>query len=468
MTREELLQAAAEFAAQNERSIVRDIKRLVDIKSVRGEAAPGAPFGTGPRRALDEGIAIARELGLTATVEDDVMGVAEVAGTSGKAVGIIAHVDVVPEGNGWDSDPFGMIEKEGYLIGRGVADDKGPAVLGLYAAKFFAQQAAKTGTAPRHTVRVLLGSDEESGMGDVPCYLANHAAPDFTFSPDGSFPVCNGEKGLYGASFVSPALNGVLHHIEGGVAHNVVPDRAFAVLKGLCAAQLPAAEGLTFTDCAEGVRVDATGKGGHASLPEGTINAIGRICDYLLNHDLTKGEEKAYLELLHDLFAAPDGSLLGIASDDGLFTPLTIIGGTISMADGVITQTMDCRFPTSTNIETLNTTLHAKAAAHGATLVEGSCDAPFYIEPDSAPIQALLCAYNEVTAQQEKPFVMGGGTYARHMPNAVSFGIEEEKEVFPDFVGPIHGANEGFSLARLMRALQIYIVALWDLMEIDL
>ncbi|MEG1578126.1 MAG: Sapep family Mn(2+)-dependent dipeptidase, partial [Oscillospiraceae bacterium] len=400
----------------------------------------------------------------------DAMCVACVPGSGAQTVGIIAHLDVVPEGNGWDSPPFSLLEKEGYLIGRGVADDKGPAVLALYAAKFFADLAKETGTAPRHGIEVLLGSDEESGMSDIPLYLAGHSAPDFTFTPDGSFPVCNGEKGLFHANFVSPDLTGgFLRHLEGGVAHNVVPDRAFALLNATFAASLPTAPaGLTLSECADGVRLDACGKAGHASAPEGTVNAIGLIASYLLDNHLVHGAERDYLALLHDLFAAPDGSRLGIDSSDGIFSPLTIIGGMISMEHGVLTQTLDCRFPTSTSADRLAATLRVKAADAGASLEVFITDPPFYISADSAPIHALLSAYNDVTGNSAVPFVMGGGTYARHLPNAVSFGIEEEEERFPAFVGAIHGANEGFSLKKLLRALEIYIVALGDLMELSL
>ncbi|MEG0804731.1 MAG: M20/M25/M40 family metallo-hydrolase, partial [Pygmaiobacter sp.] len=152
MTKPELRAAAQQYIQTNEQDIVRNIRRLVEINSVRGDALPGAPFGAGPRRALEEARTLARELGLCAELCADAMCVACVPGSGAQTVGIIAHLDVVPEGNGWASPPFSLLEKEGYLIGRGVADDKGPAVLALYAAKFFADLAKETGTAPRHGI----------------------------------------------------------------------------------------------------------------------------------------------------------------------------------------------------------------------------------------------------------------------------------------------------------------------------
>ena len=464
MTNSEFIVAVDNYIKLNERNIVADIKKLIDIKSVRDTAVTGAPFGIGVKNAVDAALSIASNLGLETSMKEDVMGVAELNGTGDKTIGIIAHLDVVPEGNGWASDPFCMIEKDGYLIGRGIADDKGPAVLALYAAAFF----RTLGTVQQHNIRVLLGTDEESGMGDVPLYLEKNKAPDFTFTPDGSFPVCNGEKGLFSATLKSNKLTGVVKDLTGGVAFNVVPDLATAVLAMPLEGMPVAPKNITLSSHDDGVLITATGKSGHASMPEGTVNAIGEIVNYILSNNLATGDEKRYLELLQDLFNTPNGSGLGIDTSDGIFTPLTIIGGLISTKDGVVSQSIDCRFPTSTNADKLEAHLTLKATSAGASLDDLHRDAPFYIEADSEPILTLLNAYNRVTGKNESPFVMGGGTYARHLPNAVSFGIEEEGEIFPDFVGAMHSANEGFKLEKLLTALKIYIISLNDLMSVEL
>lgn len=127
------------------------------------------------------------------------MGIADIPGRGDKQLATICHVDVVPAGPGWNTDPFAMERREGWLLGRGVIDDKGPAVLSLYAGAYL----FKHGIVPRYTFRALLGCDEEVGMSDVHHYLENHADPDFLFTPDAEFPVCNAEKGQFGATFVS-------------------------------------------------------------------------------------------------------------------------------------------------------------------------------------------------------------------------------------------------------------------------
>ena len=208
------------------------------------------------------------------------------------------------------------------------------------------------------------------------------------------------------------------------------------------------------------------------------------------------GEDSDFLSMLDDMaanypsvqlvsfsidtrsFADTDGSALGIAADDGLFDPLTIIGGTIEMADGVIRQSFDCRYPTNTDPEKMTAairkvcggaaTLENVSSRDAAHLEDLSSRVPFYIDADSPAIQTLINTYNDVTGEGKKPFTMGGGTYARHFPYAVSFGPEHTDIEIPSFAGPMHGANEGTPFEKLIEALKIYILALLRLQEIEL
>lgn len=456
-----LLQQIDAFIEANKDAIVRDIKTLVDIDSVETAAVPGAPFGPGVKLALDTALEMARGMGLATHNCEGYMGYAEVPGKSERQIATIAHLDVVPAGNGWDSDPFQMVEKEGFLLGRGVADDKGPAVLTLYIGKFFQELGAEL----PYTLRLLLGCSEETGMQDVDYYLEHYPMPAFCFTPDGSFPVGHGEKGGFGGAFVSPKLAGNLVDFAGGVADNVVPDRAYAVVK---TDAVPAdTDAVKVTAEAPGVvRVTGYGKGGHASMPAGTVNAIGLVVEYLLENGLCTAEENAFLRVLQTLHASTDGSTVGIAAADGRFTPLTCIGGVISMRDGVLRQTIDVRYPTSITPEEMEAACGKLAAQGGGSFQAGAARVPFYISPDSPAIRACIDTYNQVTGRSDKPFTMGGGTYARHFANAVSFGMEEPDPHYPDFVGQMHGANEGVPVALVLESLKIYLLAVARLMEL--
>jgi len=453
------------FAEQNRENILRDITRLVAVPSVEGSAAPGAPFGAAPAAALETALAIAKELGLETYNADGYIGWAQTGpiAEEQKFLATITHVDVVPEGNGWDGDPFTVRVRDGWLLGRGVADDKGPGILCLYALKYLKE----SGAALRYPVRALLGANEETGMLDVEYYEKHFPMPAFCFTPDAEFPVCNGEKGGFNGRIVSPKLeNAAITAFKGGVAVNAVPDRASCTVR-VPAAALTQTRGVTFEEIPGGTIIRGWGKSGHAAMPQGTDNAIARIVDCLLASDVCTPAETAYLKVLQTLHAATDGSALGIAADDGLFDPLTIIGGTIQMEDGVLAQSFDCRYPTNTDAEKLSAAMRA-VCGEAAELCDVTSRVPFYIEADSPAIQTLIKTYNEVTGENKTPFTMGGGTYARHFPYAVSFGPEHTDLPLPEFAGPMHGANEGANFDKLIEALKIYILALLRLQEVEL
>ena len=129
-------------------------------------------------------------------------------------------------------------------------------------------------------------------------------------------------------------------------------------------------------------------------------------------------------------------------------------------------QTMDSRYPTSTNGDAIAAAIR-QAIGDGASLEDVDAADPFYIEADTPAIRACIDTYNEVTGKDEKPFTMGGGTYARHFPYAVSFGPESHDLVLPAFGGPMHGANESAPVDALLQSVKIYILALLRLEEID-
>lgn len=454
------------FAEKNRENILRDITRLVAVPSVEGQPAPGAPFGQGPRAALDKALEIAAELGLATHDAGGYIGWAETGpiAEGQKFLATITHTDVVPEGNGWDADPYTVRVRDGWLLGRGVADDKGPSILCLYALKYLKD----SGVALRYPVRALLGTNEETGMLDVEYYEKHFPMPAFCFTPDAEFPVCNGEKGGFGGEIVSPVFaDGVIVDFQGGVAHNAVPDRAACKVR-VAAAALKQTEGVTFEEGPGGTTViRGWGKSGHAAMPAGTVNAIGLIVACLLESGVCTPAEEAYLRVLHTLHAATDGSALGIAADDGLFDPLTIVGGTIEKKEGRLRQSFDCRYPTNTDAEKLAAAM-GRVCGQAATLENVNSRVPFYIAADSPAIQTLIRTYNDVTGENKTPFTMGGGTYARHFPYAVSFGPEHTEIALPSFAGPMHGANEGAPFEKLIEALKIYILALLRLQEIEL
>ena len=457
---EELRRDIDRFAQENNEAIFRDIARLVAVNSVEGEPQPGAPFGPGPRQALSLGLEIARELGLEAVDCEGKIGYAALGGQDDRYLATITHLDVVPVGDGWKEDPFTMREREGWIIGRGVMDDKGPSVLCLYALKYLKERRAPL----RYPIRALLGANEETGMQDVEYYLANYPAPLFCFSPDANFPLCNGEKGIYHGRILSNLPLGNIVDIRGGTAPNAVPDKAEAWVK---ATALQSAERVDAEETEPGLwHLTAHGLGGHASLPEGTVNAIGVLVDYLLENRVGDENDERILGLLAKLHAASDGSALGVNADDGLFEPLTIIGGVIGVENGRLFQTVDSRYPTNTSGEKIAAGIRAVAGEVAAVTVDRDT-APFYMSLDNPAVKVCIDAYNAITGENARPYTIGGGTYARDFPNAVSFGPEHPERPQPDFAGPIHGVDEAASKDFLLEALKVYILALIELEKLS-
>ena len=464
---ENLHNKVIEFVKANERNIVQDIKDICAIKSLPGPAQPNAPFGAENRKCLDLALEMSKRLGLDVVDCQGYMGYAEIKGEKEEYIASIAHLDVVPEGNGWKADPFTVRETEdGWLIGRGVCDDKGPAVLTMYMLKFFKDNYT---TLP-YTLRALFGCEEETGMRDLDYYLENYPAPVFAFTPDANFPVCCGEKGIAAADLISAEIkDGNVVDFTAGVASNVIPDRASIAVK-TNGKSLPAAEGLEITVDGDIATIKAFGKGGHAAMPEGTKNAIGMLVNYCLENGLLTAAEEEYFKVLEQLHAVTDGSGMGIASDDGIFEPLTCIGGMMKIQDSKFVQNINIRYPTSITAEEIKEILSAKLAAVGGTVEMSRATPPFYVDKNSAPIQALLTAYNDATGRNEEAYTIGGGTYARHFPAAAAFGVEpcaSETDYFPDFIGPVHGAEEGYDIKGFMKALEILIMATAKLMEIE-
>lgn len=448
--------------------IVRDIKRLVDIKSVKDAPQPDAPYGAGVRAAQLEAMAMCREAGMTVTDVDGRIAYAHYGDTE-KFIGVIAHIDVVPEGTGWDGDPYDMSIRDGYMVGRGVSDDKGPFVLALWAVRYLIENKVSL----NYGIRLIIGLDEETGMSDIEYYNAHCEAPLFTFTPDSDFPVGHGEKGIFSADLVSPELPGrVIQTLAGGVASNVVPDMATATVDVSAADALKTAaaarDNITVGDAQGGVLVTAKGLARHAGMPEGGVNAIHELLTFLLDAGvLTDGEQKA-ARFMQAASGDYLGGQFGIDADDGLFAPNTIIAGIVQTAGDRFVLNVNSRYNTTYTPAEIEQKVTDTAAKAGFSVTDITNSKPFYLPPDTPAVRLLTDIYNEVTGSDAKPYVMSGGTYARMMKNAVSYGIEIPDIELPDWVGGAHMKNEAIGIDHALAACEIFINTLVRLQDIRL
>lgn len=457
--------------------VVEDIRSLVRIDSVenRQAAEPGKPWGPEAYKALAKGLEIAARLGLEAHDCEGYLGYADLPGESETQIATIAHTDIVPTGIGWTVPALDVTRRDGYLLGRGVLDDKGPFVLSFYAAKFFVDQVARTGKKLPYTLRCLVGNNEETSMADVEWYLEHYEAPAFLFTPDADFPLICGEKGIFHGLFRTkgPVItdDSPVREINAGTVANAIPGQATALLRRTGVTALEGTEGFELTGYDDDVtQILSEGIGGHAAFPQGTVNAIGKLSSLLLDLGVTRGSEAldAFVRMVDIIANTSDGEPLGINSSDKVFGDLTMNAGVIrTLEDGSMTITMDVRYPTSIAIEDVIAAFERLAEEHGCTFEAGMSNPPFYMDPSLPAIQALLGTYREYADPDAQPYVIGGGTYARHFPRACAFGPNDPTKPNPDWVGIEHGPDEGVSEECLRRALKIYIVAIARLMELD-
>lgn len=463
MKETELFKQIDEFIEKHEKDILSDLAELISKKSVKGPAEEGAPYGRGPRNALDAVLAIAQRLGFSVNDGGGHVGWAELPGEEKDHLAVITHVDVVPEGDGWNSDPYVLTEKDGWLIARGVCDDKGAAILSLYAALFLVQR----GMPLRYGLRLLFGCDEECCMHDVPHYLENNPEPLFCFTPDVDFPVSVGEKGIHsnGGFYSAPVFKNI-SEFSGGNASNSIPGNASCIVNVRGRGFKPM-KGITVSERQDGrYLIEAQGVGGHAAHPDGKHNAIGILTDFLLENDVCDAEERTFLELMHKIHVSGYGEGLGINCEGKLLGRLTSIGGIISQEGAVLRQDMNIRYPECISGAEITAALEKIAAEHNARFEAVEVLEPFYISPDYTPIQTLVESYSDVSGHEGKTYTLFGGTYARRFKNAVGFGPGDDFTPRPSFVASDHAPNEASYFPVMKEALKIFIVALIRLEEL--
>ncbi len=454
------------FLAAKKDEIVKNIIRLVNIESVSAPPEQGKPFGLGCAKALDTALEIGESLGFTSKNYDYYCG--SLRYESGEEeIGIFSHLDVVPAGNGWTYQPYQAVVENGYIIGRGTNDDKGPAMAGLYTMLCFKE----LGIPLKHSLSLVMGCSEEECMADLPYYIAAEPKlPVFSIVSDAEFPVCYAEKGILRVTVQSPKTSGRIVEIKGGLVANMVPDRAYAVLQGVSLQEAEAAVapyGLKAEAAEKGTKIIATGKATHAAWPEGSENAIHKLCKGLSQVSLLTKEDKASLGSIADFLEDYYGESLGIAAEDAETGKLTHIAGLLSLQEnGSLELNFNIRFPISVKAEDLLETIGSKMSAAQFKIVANSVSAPGYVDPKLPIVQKMTEIYNHIAKDDKKPFYEGGATYARLLPNAVAYGPHFPGRVLPfeGGRGKEHMPDECVSIQNLLDSIKIYVLAI---LEID-
>lgn len=435
---------------------VETLAAWIRIPSEKLPPEPGAPFGKPAREALDRALADAERLGLKTRNFDGYIGDAEM-GEGEETMGILAHLDVVPAGDGWQIDPFGALIEDGKMYGRGASDDKGPAVAALFAMK----AVLDAGYKPTKRVRLILGCDEESGWADIRHYQEHAQMPDFGFSPDAAYPVINTEKGILHLRLTAKCDCASVRKIAAGERPNVIPGLAVAEIacadfEALQAKVAAIAEetgfDLSLEPMEEGfAKLISEGVPGHASMPQHGKNAAGRLL-VALNRLGACGSVAKLAETIGDTC---DGKGLGVDGFDAISGALTLNLGILKCEDGLLSATIDIRHPVLMSGAMIARIINLRLADAGFSLEVLEAKAPLHVPADTKIVRSLLEVYHEATGKDAYAFAIGGGTYSRSMDNCVAFGC-----TFPGGEDLAHQAGEYINLDEFVLNIGIFARAI--------
>ena len=433
-----------------ESELIESLQELIRIRSV-GEEAGAHPFGDGPHACLMACLALGERLGFRTASVDDMAGYVEY-GSGEEMVAVLGHLDVVPEGDGWNYPPYGAVIDNGRLYGRGAVDDKGPTVAALYALRAIAD----SGVALSRRIRVIFGLNEEKGSLCIKHYVnKGEELPVMGFTPDGEYPIINGEKGIVTATFARRlSADGVkrISAFSAGIAANVVPEFATAELTFAPEGKLPEKVSAT------GTRVEARGVNAHGSTPELGENAIGRLLLELDGLGLSGDHGEAVHFLAEHIGMETRGKSLGIALSDDISGDLTLNFGVAKLEGDTLSVTINIRYPVTRKLEEFYPALVAKMAEGGFTETSLAHKQALYMPPESELIRCLSKVYEEQTGEPAQLISMGGGTYAKAMPNTVAFG-----PIFPGDEAVEHKPNEYIELSKLMKNAKIIAAAMYEM-----
>lgn len=424
-----------------------------------------APFGQECSDVLDLALSICRSYGFETINYDNYGGAAILPGETDDRIGIFVHLDVVPASGEWSFDPFQPFVKNGYLFGRGSIDNKGACMASLFSLIYLKKFCKKL----KHTIVLFFGCNEEAGMLDVEHYLQCEKAPVFSYTADSGFPVCNGEKGILEAELKTTIRDGDLIEIHSGQASNIIPSDAQCTFK--CSDEkirsLPDTPDIVIERVEDNIfKVSAKGVAGHAAFPEKADSAQIKLLKYLVDNALIGGDAGRAIEGLYHMFSDCYGKGLDIDLRDDASLNTTHIGGILRGDAHEISQNINVRYAVTARPDDVERRIRQSAAKEGFETEVISNSAPSYFDGEHPVIKTMTRIVNDVLDTDIQPFTMGGGTYARNIPNAVGFGPNRMDLPFPKGIGDGHQADEGMSIQALKDGICIYVQTLLEIDEI--
>ncbi|MFF2448801.1 dipeptidase PepV [Neobacillus sp. NPDC058068] len=455
--------------------LVDDLTTLLKIPSVKdlSTSSEQAPMGATIKKALDFMLEKAKQDGFRTKNIDNYVGFAELGPEDASHyIAILCHLDVVPATGEWDTDPFSPDIRNGKLYARGAIDDKGPTMAAYYALKIIKENELSL----KHRVRIIFGTDEESGMTCMKKYVQVEPAPLTGFAPDAEFPIIHAEKGQINAVLKWRAQDTQnddpfkVVSFSSGEKGNMVPDQAQATLIGhnleyvereFIRFAISQKLEFSYENNGNSIRLTLKGTSAHGMEPDKGINAGNTLAQFLIKNSIDNG---SYFTFISDCLAEDFwGEKLNISFSDEITGPLTVNAGIFRFAhqeDAYISLNIRCpvETPYLRTIEKLNET----AQKYGFDVEEVREKKPHHVDQNHPVIKVLQQAYEEETNTQATLLTTGGATYARFIENGVAFGA-----VFPGKENTAHQKNEYVEMEDLNKATAIYANAIFHLANLD-
>lgn len=453
-----------EDARRYEKDMIEDIRSLMAIESVRDDAnaGPGQPFGPNIRKALETMLEIGKRDGFKVKNVDGYAGVVQY-GDLEESVGVLGHLDVVPLGDlaDWHFDPLKGEIKDGFIMGRGSADDKGPAIAAYYALRILKDHGFKL----KHNIQCIFGTDEETTSAGVLYYKEHEKNPIMGIVPDADFPCIYAEKGILDFR-VYGKVNTCIQEMKAGNAYNVVIGKADVIVnhslekeyfeKFLLSQHIT---GSCYED-EKGSHYHIDGKPFHASKPYHGVNAAVKMFQFIGSCY----QDEFSLKASH-ILADHYGEGFGVDFNGAYMGPLTFNLGKVTIHQGEIDMFCDYRYP--------NECTGSELFAQSAKVVKEQLgleaeifdDSKWLLsDPNSELVKTVMKHYREMSGDTYTPALsIGGGTYARTFENFVACGPVFPNRPYPSWVAGEHEADEGFEIETMLRACAVYANILYDL-----
>jgi len=441
------------YVLDNQDLIIDKTKELLRIPSVLTEFNPESefPFGVEINNSLHYMLNLAQSDGfVTKNVKNYA---AHIEFGKGKdIVGVLCHLDVVPEGDNWTNPPFSPIIKDDKLYARGSGDDKGPTMAAYFALRFLKE----LGIEPNKRIRIILGTDEETAWRGIEEYFKTEEMPSVGFAPDASFPLIYAEKGIYTFDLNGTVDDDDLLTFKAGDRYNVVPDYAECTLSIDLKEEFT--KYLSFNGFHGEVKDDKYiihGKRSHAMQPNLGVNAAFILAGFLNEHignDFTKFIS-SYLSFDHL------GEKLKVEHNDPEMKDFTINPAIFEYANKEFKIGINCRYPKGWDKEESVIKIEATAKKYKFKFTEISDNPVHYVDREDPLVKTLHAAYIKHTGDTESPLMtIGGGTYSRALDKAVAFGasMPQRKDV-------AHQVDEHMYVEDILKATAIYMEALFEL-----